>query len=182
MTDYRRNRVAGGTYFFTVNLYDRLSDLLTRNIGVLREAVRKVRAEAPCHIDAWVALPEHLHSLWTLPEGDMDYSARWQAIKTAFSKQIPEGEFRSASRMEKGERGIWQRRFWEHTIRDDRDYGAHFDYIHFNPVKHGLVAHAADWPYSSFHRSVTMGLYPVDWAGGSAMALNDVGEAWTDEA
>ena len=182
MTDYRRNRVPGGTYFFTVNLYDRRSDLLARNIGVLREAVRKGRAKAPFHIDAWVVLPEHLHSLWTLPEGDMDYSARWQAIKTAFSKQIPEGEFRSASRMEKGERGIWQRRFWEHTIRDDQDYGAHFDYIHFNPVKHGLVAHAADWPYSSFHRSVTMGLYPANWAGGSAMALNDVGEAWTDEA
>jgi putative transposase len=89
VTDYRRNRVPGGTYFFTVNLYDRRSDLLTRHIGVLREAVRKVRAKAPFHIDAWVVLPEHLHSLWTLPEGDMDYSARWQAIKTAFSKQIP---------------------------------------------------------------------------------------------
>jgi putative transposase len=162
MTDYRRRRVPGGTYFFTVNLYDRRSGLLTRNIGILREAVRKVRARAPFHIDAWVVLPDHLHCLWTLPEGDLDYSGRWQAIKTAFSKHIPEGEFRSVSRREKGERGIWQRRFWEHLIRDDRDYGAHIDYIHFNPVRHGLVAHAADWPYSSFHRLVAAGFYPPE--------------------
>jgi putative transposase len=129
--------VPGGTYFFTVNLYDRQSMLLTRNVGVLRDAVRKVRAKAPFHIDAWVVLPDHLHCLWTLPEGDFDYATRWKAIKTDFSKQIPEGEFRSASRVAKGERGIWQRRFWEHTIRDDRDYRAHVDYVHFNPVKHG---------------------------------------------
>jgi len=180
MTDFRRNRVRGGTYFFTVNLYDRRSEILTRNIGVLREAVRKVRAKAPFYIDAWVVLPDHLHCLWTLPENDMDFSGRWQAIKTAFSKQISGGEFRSASRLGKGERGIWQRRFWEHTIRDDQDYGAHFDYIHFNPVRHGLVAHPAHWPYSSFHRSAAMGLYPADWAGDGAVMLSEAGEAWND--
>ncbi len=180
MTDYRRNRVPGGTYFFTVNLYDRRSEILTRNIDVLREAVRKVRARVPFHIDAWVVLPDHLHCLWTLPKGDADFSGRWQAIKTAFSKQIPEGDFRSASRRGKGERGIWQRRFWEHTIRDDHDYGAHFDYVHFNPVRHGLVAHTGDWPYSSFHRSVAMGLYPADWVGDGAVMLSEAGEAWND--
>jgi len=180
MTDYRRNRVPGGTYFFTVNLYDRRSQLLTANIDLLRDAIREVRAKAPFHIDAWVVLPDHLHSLWTLPDRDLDFSGRWQTIKTAFSKQVPEGEFRSASREAKGERGVWQRRFWEHTIRDDRDYAAHFDYIHFNPVKHGLVAGVADWPHSSFRRSVAMGFYPADWAGGG-MALNDAREVLNGE-
>jgi len=165
MPDYRRNRVPSATYFFTVNLYDRRSELLTRNIHILRDAVRTARTEAPFHIDAWVTLPDHLHCLWTLPEGDADFPSRWHTIKTSFSKQIPKGESRSASRLEKGERGIWQRRFWEHTIRDDRDYATHLDYIHFNPIKHGLVAHVADLPYSSFHKSVAKGLYPANWAG-----------------
>jgi len=180
MTDYRRNRVPGGAYFFTVNLYDRRSQLLTVNIDLLRDAVRTVRARAPFHIDAWVVLPDHLHSLWTLPEGDFDFSGRWQAIKTAFSKRVPQGEFRSASREAKGERGLWQRRFWEHTIRDDGDYAAHVDYVHFNPVKHGLAASAADWRYSSFHRSVAMGLYPADWAG-DRKALIDAGKTLNGE-
>ena len=135
MTDYRRHRVPGGTFFFTDNLADRRSQLLTDNIAILRDAVRKVRARAPFHIDAWAVLPDHLHTVWTLPENDMNYSARWQAIKTEFSKRIPHGEFRSASRESKGERGLWQRRFWEHTICDDKDYATHVDYVHFNPVK-----------------------------------------------
>ena len=177
MTDYRRNRVPGGTYFFTVNLLDRHSDLLVRHIDTLREAVRERRARAPFHIDAWVVLPEHMHCMWTLPPGDTNFSTRWQAIKTAFSKRLPPGEQRSASRISKGERGIWQRRFWEHTIRDDRDYGIHLDYIHFNPVKHGLVADAAHWPYSSYHRCVAMGFYPSGWAAGAAVEALDVGEA-----
>jgi putative transposase len=172
MTACRRNRVQGGTYFFTVNLYDRRSQLLTGNIVLLRDAVSKVRAKAPFHIDAWVVLPDHLHSVWTLPEDDLNYLGRWQTIKTAFSKRIPEGEFRSASRDGKGERGIWQRRFWERRIRDDQDYAAHIDYVHFNPVKLGLVTNPADWRYSSFHRAVAMGLYPADWAGAGA-ALNE---------
>jgi putative transposase len=168
MTDYRRNRVPGGTYFFTVNLADRRSNLLTQEIDALRNAVRKVRARNPFHIDAWVVLPEHMHCVWTLPDGDTDFSMRWQAIKTEFSKRMALGEHRSPSRAGKGERGIWQRRFWEHTICDDRDYAAHLDYIHFNPVKHGLVTHVAAWQFSSFHRCVARGIYPPVWNGGPA--------------
>jgi putative transposase len=175
VTDYRRNRVPGGTYFFTVNLMDRRSDVLVRHVDWLRDAVRQVRARAPFHIDAWIVLPEHMHSLWTLPEEDTDFSARWQAIKTAFSLRLPPGEHRSASRVRKGERGIWQRRFWEHTIRDDRDYAIHMDYIHFNPLKHGLANAVADWPYSSFHRCVRRGLYPAQWAEGPIEDI-DAGE------
>jgi putative transposase len=119
----------------------------------------------PFHIDAWVVLPDHLHALWTLPDGDSDFPRRWQAIKMAFSKRLAAGEALSESRRRRGERGIWQRRYWEHTIRDDRGYAAHMDYIHFNPVKHRLVSEVAAWPYSSFHRCVAMGLYPADWVG-----------------
>ena len=164
MPDDRRSRVPGGTYFFTVNLLDRNSRLLIDKIDVLREAVRTVRVRAPFHIDAWVVLPEHLHCIWTLPPGDDDFSGRWRAVKALFATAMPPTEWRSATRVRKGERGIWQRRFWEHTIRDERDYAAHMDYVHFNPVKHGLVAHAADWPYSSFRRCVARGLYPPDWS------------------
>jgi putative transposase len=165
MTDYRRNRVPGGTYFFTVNLFNRGSRLLVEKIDILRNAVREVKSSDPFHIDAWVVLPEHLHCIWTLPEGDEAFSSRWQAIKAKFSESLPAGEYRSMSRVEKGERGIWQRRFWEHTIRDDTDYAAHMDYIHFNPVKHCLVSDARDWPHSSFHRAIRRGLYPPQWAG-----------------
>ncbi len=165
MPDYRRHRVAGGTYFFTVNLLDRRRPLLVDHIDLLRASVRRVHALMPFHIDAWVVLPEHMHALWTLPEGDGDFPRRWQAIKMAFSKGIIPGEARSDSRRIRKERGIWQRRYWEHTIRNDRDYAVHMDYIHFNPVKHGLVADAAAWPYSSFHRCVAQGLYPATWAG-----------------
>ena len=175
MTDYRRNHVAGATYFFTVNLFDRRGDLLVRHIDTLREAVRTIRVCAPFHIDAWVVLPDHMHCLWTLPEGDTDFSRRWQVIKTEFSKRMPKTEHRTASRIGKGERGIWQRRFWEHTIRDDQDYRGHMDYVHFNPVKHGLVADVADWPFSSFHRCVAMGLYPFGWAG-NPTDIVDAGE------
>jgi putative transposase len=173
MTNYRRNRVPGGTYFFTVNLLDRRSDLLVQQIQHLRDAVRHVRAQRPFHIDAWVILPEHMHCIWTLPEGDTDFSNRWKTIKATFSKNLASGEPRSASRAWKGERGIWQRRFWEHTIRDDRDYAVHVGYVHFNPAKHGLVSNLQDWPYSSFHRHVELGIYPAAWAGG----MMDVVEA-----
>jgi len=176
MTYYRRNGVPGGTYFFTVNLFDRRSRLLVEKIDVLREAVRETKAARPFHIDAWVVLPEHLHCLWTLPPGDEDFSMRWRAIKSGFSRRMPIGEYRSASRAGRAERGIWQRRFWEHRIRDDRDYAAHVDYIHFNPVKHRLVNHVADWAFSSFHRSVKMGIYPRDW-GAEGVREMEVGEA-----
>jgi len=164
MSDYHRNRVPGGTYFFTVTLYDRRSDLLVVHIDALREAVRATAAKSPFHIDAWVVLPEHMHCIWTLPESDIDYSGRWRAIKIAFSKSIPAFEGRSPVMEKRGERGIWQRRYWEHTIRDDRDYAAHMDYTHFNPVKHGLAPSAADWPFSSFRRCVAKGVYPAEWA------------------
>jgi len=166
MPDYRRNRVPGGTYFFTVNLLDRSSGLLVTNIDALRQAVRNVRQRSPFHIDAWVVLPDHMHCIWTLPPDDDEFSGRWRELKKLFSKAIPPTERRSPVRQHKGERGIWQRRFWEHTIRDGVDYATHMDYTHFNPVKHGLVEHPADWPYSSFHRCVAGGLYPADWLGG----------------
>ncbi len=165
MPAYRRSRAPGGTFFFTVNLLDRHSDILVQQIDALRDAVRRVRSRAPFRIDAWVVLPDHMHCLWTLPEGDADFPSRWRAIKTAFSKSLPTGEARSAVMTRRGERGIWQRRYWEHTIRDDRDYAAHVDYVHFNPVKHGLVDHPAQWPHSSFRRYVAAGLYPTEWAG-----------------
>jgi len=165
MPEYRRNRVPGGTFFFTVNLEDRRRSLLVEHIDALRDAVRRVHELMPFHIDAWVVLPEHMHALWTMPLGDADYPRRWQAIKMLFSRWIAAGEPLSASRARRGERGIWQRRYWEHTIRSDEDYGAHMDYIHFNPVKHGLVTDVANWPYSSFHKCVAMGLYPSTWVG-----------------
>ncbi len=175
MPDYRRNRVPGGTYFFTINLRDRSSDLLITQIDALRTAVRQVAAKSPFHIDAWVVLPEHMHCVWTLPENDLDYSGRWRAIKMGFSKSLPAVERRSSVMINRGERGIWQNRFWEHTIRDDRDYAAHMDYTHFNAVKHGLVQNAADWPYSSFRRCIAKGIYPGDWIG-NAGDLAESGE------
>jgi putative transposase len=171
MPDYRRNRVPGGTYFFTVNLLERNSSLLVAQIDHLRAAVRQVRDKRPFHIDAWVVLPDHMHAVWTLPPDDADYSGRWKAIKIAFAKALPKVERLSAVRVRKSERGIWQRRFWEHTIRDERDCAAHVDYVHINPVKHGVVPRVRDWPYSSFHRLVTRGIYAADWAGGGALDL-----------
>ena len=165
MPDYRRNRVQGGTYFFTVNLLERRSKLLTEHIDVLRASVKAVQKRKPFHIDAWVVLPNHMHCVWTLPMGDDDYHARWKAIKTAFSKAVPQIERLSAVRKARAERGIWQRRYWEHTIRGDKDYAAHMDYVHINPVKHGLVKQVKDWPYSTFHEMVKQGIYPEDWAG-----------------
>jgi putative transposase len=171
MPEYRRNRIPGATYFFTVNLLDRRSDLLVTHIDALRCAVRRVRRRVPFHIDAWVVLPDHMHCLWTLPEGDSDFPRRWWAIKVGFSKSLPDIEDQSGGQLRAGERGIWQRRYWEHTIRDDRDYAAHMDYTHFNPVKHGLAETVADWPFSSFRRCVAAGLYPADWLGGTAQPV-----------
>ncbi len=165
MSGYIRNRELGGTYFFTVNLLERgRNDLLVRNIDSLRDAVRVTRVERPFEIIAWVVLPEHMHAIWTLPDGDADYSTRWAAIKARFSKSIAPDEFQNASRRAKGERGIWQRRFWEHTIRDERDLQNHIDYLHYNPKKHALVERVCDWPHSSFHRFVERGVYALDWA------------------
>jgi len=166
MPDYRRYRVAGGTYFFTVNLLERKNDLLVRHVDALRDAVRGVREARPFHIDAWVVLPDHMHCIWTLPEDDVDYSGRWKAIKIRFAKALPPTEYRSRVRRARSERAIWQRRFWEHFIRDDNDYRRHIEYCYINPVKHGYVTRVRDWPHSSFHRDVQNGLFSEDWAGG----------------
>jgi len=164
MVHYCRNRIPGGTYFFTVTLRDRKSSLLIQHIELLREAVRKTKHERPFAINAWVVLPEHLHAIWTLPSGDADYSARWRSIKGYFSHELAKS-LESHQRNAKGEYDFWQRRFWEHTIRDPNDFSRHVDYLHFNPVKHGLVKTVRDWPYSSFHRFVVKNVYPADWGG-----------------
>ncbi len=176
MPNYRRNFLPGGSFFFTVNLLERRSDLLVRHIDLLREAVRRIRRTHPFHIDAWAVLPDHMHCVWTLPPGDADYALRWQLIKLLFSRELPKTERRSDVRMARRERGIWQRRYWEHTLRDEADFNAHVDYVHINPVKHGLVSRAADWPCSSFHRYVEAGLLPVDWAGGGEGVVGLAGE------
>jgi len=165
MPNYRRALVPGGTYFFTVNLLERNRRLLIEHIDQLRTAFAQARATRPFDVVAAVVMPDHLHCIWQLPPGDADNAVRWKSIKAAFSMSLPRGERRSARRMEKGERGIWQRRYWEHLIRDDRDLAMHVDYVHFNPVKHHHVARVEDWPYSTFHQYVRSGTLPSDWAG-----------------
>jgi len=165
MTNYRRNFVPGGSFFFTVNLADRRLSLATDHIDALRAAFRETRQRHPFATDAMVVLPDHLHVVWTLPECDADFGRRWRLIKSTFSRNVPADEVISTSRLTKGERGVWQRRFWEHTIRDEGDFARHIDYVHINPIKHGLVTRARDWPYSSFHHMVKLGVYPEDWAG-----------------
>jgi len=170
MVNYRRMRVAGGTYFFTLTLKDRRSDLLVRHIDLLRDALRQVKRQRPFTLSAVVVMPDHMHLLLQLPETDTNYSARLRDFKMLFVKALRAagGPIRSDVW---GEAGIWQARFWEHTIRDERDLAAHIDYIHFNPVKHGHVSRAVDWPYSSFHRYVRQGLLSADWAGGAGLEL-----------
>jgi len=137
-------------------------------------AFASVRAQRPFTIDAAVILPDHLHCIWTLPDGDTDFSGRWHAIKSRFSRSLPKEERLSARRIAKGERGIWQRRFWEHTIRDDEDFARHMDYIHYNPVKHGHARRVCDWPYSTFHRHVQHGVYAPDWGAGDDVRAMDL--------
>ncbi len=173
MPNYRRYRVPGGCYFFTVNLLERFpNDILTRHVDLLRNVVRDVRQRWPFVIDGRVVMPDHLHCIWTLPAGDSDFTNRWRLIKAGFARQLPKIERRSRIRTMRGERGVWQRRFWEHAIRDEQDYRSHMDYLHYNPVKHGYVQTVMDWPYSSFARCAERGLYPrvgeeptrmVDW-------------------
>ena len=134
-----------------------------------------LRRTRPFHINAWVVLPDHLHCLWTLPPGDSDFPTRWRTIKALFSRRVAHPQERRPSLVRKREAGVWQRRYWEHTIRDDADYAAHMDYIHFNPVKHGLAEHPAAWPFSSFLRCVALGVYPGGWTLADS-SLTDVGE------
>jgi putative transposase len=167
MRTYQRAHIPGAIFFFTVNLAERHeNDLLLHHIDALREAFRKTKRDHPFALDAICVLPDHLHCLWRLPEKDDDFPMRWRLIKARFSRALPLGEDVSKSRHRKGERGIWQRRYWEHVIRDEEDYRRHMDYIHYNPVKHGYVERATDWPFSSLQRLVRAGVYPTDWCAG----------------
>lgn len=163
MPNYRRVRLKGGCYFFTVVTESR-RPLLTCNIDLLRSALRKVLENYPFHIDAFVVLPDHMHCVWTLPHDDDDYVNRWRLIKNHFSRGLEKVEYVESSRSRRRERGIWQRRYWEHLIQHEQDYRRHLDYIHYNPVKHGYADRPCDWPYSSFRSCVRRGLYELDWA------------------
>ena len=166
MPDYRRADAPGATWFFTINLLERQgNDLLIREIDRLRTIIRRVHEPHWFTIDAWVVLPDHMHCVWTLPASDHDYALRVRLIKTLFARTLPAIEWRSAVRVSRGERGIWQRRYWEHLIRDEADYRTHMDYVHVNPLKHGLVTRVQDWPHSTFHKYVKAGVYPPDWCG-----------------
>ena len=182
MSEYRRARVPGGTYFFTVVTYRRQGFLTApESREALRDAIADVRKVLPFSVDAWVLLPDHLHCIWTLPEGDQDFSKRWGMIKAGFSKRVKNHlhheSWMTASKRKHRESTLWQRRFWEHVIRDETDYRAHVDYVHFNPVKHGLTKRVCDWPFSTFHRYLERGVYTADWGGGEIAGLDgEVGE------
>lgn len=193
MSNYKRLSVVGATVFFTVNLARREGTLLVDHIDLLREAVEVTKTRRPFDIKAWVVLPGHMHAVWTLPEGDANYSDRWGAIKARFSKfvRLREGitvghrptlrskgrvgfqpteaqhlrQARSSSKLAKQDAGIWQRRFWEHHIRDQADFDAHVRYCWGNPVKHGLCDTPTDWPFSSIHRDVRLGKVDPEFIG-----------------
>ena len=158
MPNYVRTWLPGGLFFFTVVTHQRRRVFSAdATVNVLRNVVQEVRQRLPFTIDAWVVLPNHIHAMWTLPEGDADFSKRWGLIKATFTKRVVAAGLADAGVP------IWQPRFWEHRIRDERDFATHIDYVYINPVKHGLVANVADWPWSSFHRDVQRGLYPANW-------------------
>jgi putative transposase len=178
---YRRARAEGAVYFFTVNASERDKDLLVQHIEILRNAVRSVRRRHPFEIVAMCVMPDHLHAVWRLPSGDRDFPLRWSLIKSGFSRNIDPGELISKSRLKNRERGLWQRRYWEHLIRDETDLERHVNYIHFNPVKHGYVDRAIDWPYSSIHRYQRNGLLTSQWAESQNLAEGDFGEREHDQ-
>ena len=176
MTQYRRIYAPGASWFFTVNLTHRLNNrLLVERVDLLREAFLYVKKRKPFDINAVVIMPDHLHCIWTLPEGDVDYSGRWNLLKGYFSRGIPKGEAISQSRSKRRERGLWQRRFWAHMLINQDDFNVHFDYIHWNPVKHGWAEFVRDWPYSSFHYYVDSGVYSIDWghSGDFSVEINE---------
>ncbi|MGE0750281.1 MAG: transposase [Variibacter sp.] len=178
MVQYRRNLVSGGTYFFTVVLADRTSSLLVDHVGDLRTAFRVARQERRFTIDAIAILPDHLHAIWTLPSEDSDFSGRWKRIKAYFTHRLIAAGV-PVKKHRNGEYALWQRRFWEHTIRNEADFERHVDYVHFNPVKHGLVSRVCDWPHSSFHLYVRRGMMPIDWACDVKEPMTGVGERRT---
>ncbi len=164
MVQYRRSQTPGGTYFFTVNLRDRISGQLVTHVDHLRQAFNDVCQQCPFEIIAAVVLPDHLHMIMKLPVDDNDYPGRWRAIKSRFTRALVKDGV-DMIRNSKGEYNLWQRRYWEHQIRDEIDLQRHIDYIHFNPVKHGYVKRVVDWPYSSFHRYVKSGVLDENWGG-----------------
>jgi putative transposase len=168
MPNYRRLYTPGGTYFLTVVTANRtpiFREEAARTI--LRSSIETVRSRKPFGIDAMVLLPDHFHLMLNLPRGDDDFSSRLGHIKAAFTHRWLEiggsESFRSFSQVKRRDRSVWQRRFWEHFIRDESDFENHFHYVHYNPVKHGLVRCVIDWPYSTFHQASKKGLYPPDW-------------------
>ncbi len=176
MPNYIRAKFEGGYYFFTVVTHRRRKLFLTSSSrDCLHEAIDLTRANHPFETVAFCLLPEHLHCVWKLPDGDADFSIRWASIKGSFSRahlrlEGPKGTA-SPSRQRRGEAGLWQRRFWEHQIRDERDLQKHIDYIHYNPLKHGLVERLEDWPWSTYHRYRRDGFY-----GGPA-AFDDIAQS-----
>ena len=176
MSRYRRAKIDGGVLFFTVTLADRSSDLLLRHIDRLRRIYASVQQRYPFETVAICVLPDHLHAICSLPPGDANFSLRWNVIKSGFTRGLAGEAQRSSSKIARRERGIWQRRYWEHAIRDDVDLARHVDYIHFNPVKHGHVSRVCDWPHSSFHRYVERGLLPLDWGGDAGATTGAFGE------
>jgi putative transposase len=176
MPEYRRANIHGGTFFFTVTLADRSSDILVRHVEPLRQVYRTVQQRYPFETIAICVLPDHLRAMWTLPPGDADFPLRWNLIKRGFSRVLPGTITRSPSKVAKRDKGIWQRRYWEHVIRDEDDLMRHVDYIHYNPVKHGLVSRVPDWPHSSFHHHVARGDLPADWGGDARETLGSFGE------
>ena len=173
---YRRPFTPGGSFFFTVVTEGRCPILAQDAVAVLREALRAVRARRPFVIDAMVVLPDHLHCIWTLPPGDADFATRWRLVKTWFTKHCDPAlhGVANAARRSKEAQAIWQHRYWEHQLKDEQDFMRHVEYIHFNPVKHGLAATPLAWPYSSLNRYVAAGLYPPDWGQG-VVELEGVG-------
>lgn len=170
MPNYRRANIKGGTYFFTVVTHQRQKLLIDEDVrNALREGIKKTRVTFPFQILAWVLLPDHLHCIWSLPEGDADFARRWGMIKRHVSQHcanhLKTNEGLNLSRIKRNESSLWQRRYWEHQIRDESDLIKHINYIHWNPLKHGLVDQVSDWPYSTFHRFVADGVYPKNWCG-----------------
>lgn len=178
MSNYRRSKTKGGTYFFTVVTYRRQTFLCNENVrDALRNAIQNTRTTHPFIIDGWVLLPDHLHCIWTLPPNDAAFGIRWAMIKRFVTKQcgpdLQREDWMNKSKRRRKKSTIWQRRFWEHQIRDERDYEIHMDYLHYNPVKHGYVKNIVDWPHSTFHRYVREGIYNKNWAGDGAMTIDE---------
>jgi putative transposase len=176
--EYRRAKTPGATYFFTVVTHQRQPMLhLPENVALLRQAFKHIKQRHPFTIDAIAILPDHIHCLWTMPPGSANFSTRWRLIKEYFSRHCHTQykQPRSISRLKKQEQAVWQRRFWEHQIRDEQDFSNHVDYIHFNPVKHGFVKAPAEWQYSSFHRFVERGEYEKDWGMNEPLFPEGVG-------